>query len=240
MEPVAIEIDNLSKSFGNHHVLREIELVVNSGEYIGLVGVNGSGKTTMMKCMLDFCAISSGSIRLFGLEHTNISAREQLVFLPEKFMPPYYLSGMDFLDYMANLNGTVSDINRIEELLKVLDLDQSALSKPVRQYSKGMAQKLGLIACLQSGKALFLFDEPMSGLDPKARAYLKEYLLNLKQHDKTLFFSTHLLVDVETLCDRLAILHRGKIRFIGTPEECRHQFQSDNLEQAYLACVSDN
>ena len=240
MEPVAIEINQLSKSYGTHNVLNDIDLAVNAGEYIGLVGVNGSGKTTLMKCMLDFCAISSGTIRLFGKEHTNIAAREQLVFLPEKFMPPYYLTGMNFLDYMARLNGTISNVGRIDELLKVLDFDQSALSKPVRQYSKGMAQKLGLIACLQSDKALFLFDEPMSGLDPKARAYLKQHLLDLKQLGKTLFFSTHLLVDVETLCDRLAILHRGKICFIGTPDECRNQYQCDNLEQAYLACVADN
>lgn len=240
MQPLAIEINKLSKSYGTHPVLIEIDMSVNTGEYIGLIGVNGSGKTTLMKCMLDFCAITSGSIRLFGIEHTNITAREQLVFLPEKFLPPYYLTGMNFLDYMANLNGTESNVKEIEELMKVLDLDRSALSKPVRQYSKGMAQKLGLIACLQSNKTLFLFDEPMSGLDPKARAYLKQYLLDLKQHGNTLFFSTHLLVDVEILCDRLAILHKGKIQFIGTPDECHDQYQCDSLEQAYLVCVSDN
>lgn len=240
MESLAIEINKLSKSYGTHHVLSEIDLAVNNGEYISLVGVNGSGKTTLMKCMLDFCAISSGSIRLFGKEHTNIAAREQLVYLPEKFLPPYYLTGMNFLDYMAKLNDSDSNVGEIKELLKVLDLDQSALSKPVRHYSKGMAQKLGLIACLQSNRSLFLFDEPMSGLDPKARAYLKQHLLDIKQLGKTLFFSTHLLVDVETLCDRFAILHKGKIHFIGTPDECREQFQSDNLEQAYIACVSEN
>lgn len=240
MKSLAIELNNLSKSYGAHHVLSEIDLAVNTGEYIGLVGVNGSGKTTMMKCMLDFCAITSGSIRLFGIEHTDIAAREQLVFLPEKFLPPYYLTGMNFLDYMASLNGTVINTGRIEELLNVLDLDQSSLSRPVRQYSKGMAQKLGLIACLESDKGLFLFDEPMSGLDPKARAYLKQHLLDLKQQGKTLFFSTHLLADVEALCDRLAILHKGKLQFVGTPEECCHQYQCNNLEQAYIACVSGN
>ncbi len=102
-----------------------------------------------------------------------------------------------------------------------------------------MAQKLGLIACLLSNKQLLLFDEPMSGLDPRARAYLKQYLLELKQKGKTLFFSTHLLVDVEALCDRVAILHQGEIRFIGTPEECCNHYEREDLEQAYLACVGN-
>ena len=237
MQETAIQINKLSKSYGVHNVLSEINLSVPAGEFIGLVGVNGAGKTTLIKCMLDFCLLTSGAIEIFGVRHEKTNARERLIFLPEKFMPPYYLTGRDFLHYMANLHGREYNEVKTTELLKILDLDSSALAKSVRQYSKGMAQKLGLIACLLSDKDLFVFDEPMSGLDPKARAYLKHYLLELKQAGKTLFFSTHLLADVDALCDRVAILHAGKIHFIGTPQACCQEYKTDDLEQAYLACV---
>ncbi|MBM2829943.1 MAG: transporter ATP-binding protein [Gammaproteobacteria bacterium] len=237
MTETALQINKVVKTFGKHEVLKGIDLDVQSGEFIGLIGVNGAGKTTLIKCMLDFCALTSGSIEIFGVQHTRTNSRRRLVFLPEKFMPPYYLTGRDFLVYMSELHGVGYRNVKVAELLRVLDLDQSALSKPVRQYSKGMGQKLGLAACLLSNKELMVFDEPMSGLDPRARAYLKRYLLELKQAGNTLFFSTHLLSDVEALCDRVAILHAGKIHFIGTPQECCRKYQADDLEQAYLACV---
>ncbi|MBI4006816.1 MAG: ABC transporter ATP-binding protein [Gammaproteobacteria bacterium] len=237
MTEIAIQIEKVVKTFGRHEVLKEINLTVQSGEFIGLVGINGAGKTTLIKCMLDFCNLTSGSIDVFGVQHTRTDARKRLVFLPEKFMPPYYLTGSNFLVYMSELHGVEYRDENVAEMMKILDLGQSALLKPVRQYSKGMGQKLGLAACLLSKKDLLLFDEPMSGLDPKARAYLKRHLLELKQAGKTLFFSTHLLSDVETLCDRVAILHAGRIHFIGTPQECCHKYQTSDLEQAYLACV---
>lgn len=237
MTEIAVEIKKVVKTFGKHEVLREIDLTVRSGEFIGLIGVNGAGKTTLIKCILDFCALTSGSINIFGAQHTRTEARRRLVFLPEKFMPPYYLTGRDFLVYMSELHGIEYRDAKVAELLSILDLDLSALSKPVRQYSKGMGQKLGLAACLLSNKELMVYDEPMSGLDPRARVYLKRYLLELKQAGKTLFFSTHLLSDVEALCDRVAILHAGRIHFIGTPQECCRKYQVGDLEQAYLACV---
>lgn len=139
--------------------------------------------------------------------------------------------------YMAELHGVEYNSKKVADLSSILDLDISALSKPVRDFSKGMAQKLGLVACLMSEKDLMVLDEPMSGLDPKARAYLKQYLIELKQAGKTVFFSTHLLADIEVLCDRIDILHEGRIRFTGTTEECTEMFQAGDLEQAYLACV---
>ena len=124
-------------------------------------------------------------------------------------------------------------------MLKTLDLDPSALTKIVRNLSQGMAQKLGLVACLLSNTDLYVLDEPMNGLDPKARALLKRHLLTLKAQGKTLFFSTHLLSDVESLCDRVAILSGGTIPFFGTPGECRARFGGANLEQAYLRCLEE-
>jgi len=240
MNKPALKIEKLNQSYGTHSVLTDINLSVNAGEYIGLVGVNGAGKTTLIKAVLDFISINSGKIEIFGKSHRETSSRETLSFLPEKFLPPYYLTGLDFLSYMAELN----QIELIEtdraEIFKVLDLDISALKKSVRQYSKGMSQKLGLASCFLSQRPMLLFDEPMSGLDPKARAYLKRHLISLKETGKTLFFSTHLLVDVESICDRIIILHNGKVCFNGSPSQCCEEFHAKNLEDAYLNCIGVN
>ncbi len=237
MTDSAIKVEKLCKSFSGIQVLNEIDLTVAKGEFKGLIGVNGAGKTTLIKCLLDFCDVTSGNIEIFGTTHTKKEARRRLVFLPERFVPPYYLTGKDFLVYMAELHGVEYNNKKVTDLFAILDLELSALVKPVRDFSKGMAQKLGLAACLMSEKDLMVLDEPMSGLDPKARAYLKQHLIELKQGGKTIFFSTHMLADIEVLCDRVSILHDGHIRFSGTIEECTDKFKADTLEQAYLACV---
>ncbi len=232
-----LHFQQVCKTYQRHPILDHITFQVEPGEFFGLVGVNGAGKTTLIKSMLDFCEIDNGSILLFDLPHTNPKARSNLAFLPEQFSPPYYLTGKSFLTYMAKLHGQTYDSPFAETLCHTLDLATSALNQPVRSYSKGMAQKLGLAACFFCNKHLLIFDEPMSGLDPKARAYLKRYLLYLKQQGTTLFFSTHLLADVEALCDRMAILHEGVLQFIGSPTECCTQFASATLEDAYLKCI---
>ncbi len=240
MRLYAIEFDSVRKQYRENIVLSRISFQIEPGEFIGLVGVNGAGKTTIIKCLLDFAGLTSGAIKIYGVTHTETDSRSKLVFLPEKFMPPYYLTGKDFLKYSLELHKINYDEHEVNSILDVLDLDRNALLKPVRQYSKGMAQKIGLASCLLSEKELFIFDEPMSGLDPKARANLKQYLLMLKDKGKSLFFSTHLLDDVNFLCDRIIILHGGDIRFFGSPAECIKQYKVDNLEQAYMQCIGNN
>ncbi len=237
MSETALKIEQLNQSYENNPVLIDINLSVNQGEYIGLVGVNGAGKTTLIKSVLDFISIKTGNIEIFGQSHRETLSRQSLSFLPEKFLPPYYLTGKDFLSYMAELNQIELKETDIENIFKVLDLDLSALKKSVRQYSKGMAQKLGLASCFLSQRPMLLFDEPMSGLDPKARAYLKRYMISLKETGKTLFFSTHLLADVESICDRIIVLHNGKVCFNGSPSECCEQYDANGLEDAYLKCI---
>ena len=239
MGKLAVNFSEVVKSYSRRAVLSGINLQVRQGEYTGLVGVNGAGKTTIIKSLLDFIAVDSGSITIFERDATRTEARSNVAYLPEKFNPPYYLTGRDFLDYMARLYRVAYDQGRIETMLDVLDLEKSVLTRPVRQLSKGMSQKLGLAACLLSGKELLVLDEPMSGLDPRSRAYLKQYLLELKGQNKTLFFSTHLLNDIEVLCDRVAILHEGRIRYTGTPIECCEYYNTDDFEQAYLKCISE-
>jgi ABC-2 type transport system ATP-binding protein len=187
--------------------------------------------------LLDFCEIDAGKIDICNQSHLQPQTRHCLAFLPEQFTPPYYLTGRDFLKYVAQLHYHSYDHAQALALCEKLDLATSALSQMVKNYSKGMAQKLGLVACFLSHKPLLILDEPMGGLDPKARAYLKRHLLSLKAQGTTLFFSTHLLADVESLCDRMAILHEGQLRFVGTPAECCTQFATSELEEAYLRCI---
>jgi len=238
MQENAICINRLYKGFKGQNVLNGVNLEVKPGEYFGLVGMNGAGKTTLIKSLLDFCQIDQGEIRIFDTPHHQTQARKRLAFLPERFNPPYYLTGREFLRYMAELQSTTYARSEVEHVFRCLDLDMTALSRPVRTYSKGMAQKLGLATCFLSRRDLLVLDEPMSGLDPKARALFKDYLLEAKQRGQTLFFTTHLLNDVESLCDRLAILHHGEMRFIGSPQECCQTFAADNLERAYLKAIA--
>ncbi len=233
----ALEFKQVKKSYQKQLVLDGIDLNVFEGEYLGLVGINGAGKTSLIKCLLDFVLFESGEINIFGVEHSNTSSRVNVSYLPEKFLPSYYLTGREFIRYMLKLYGLEYEESSVIEMLNTLDLTPGALDKTVGQLSKGMAQKLGLAASLLSKRKCLILDEPMSGLDPKARAYLKQYLLDLKQQGQTLFFSTHLLADVQSLCDRMAILHNARLKFIGTPDECCKKYGVDELEQAYLRCI---
>ena len=239
MSECAIEFTGLVKTFGGSRVLDGLDLAVPEGEAVALVGVNGAGKTTCIKTLLDFVVPEQGDVRIFGRDHRDPVARGPLAFLPERFLPPFHLTGQEFLDYAMRLNGLSPDPGRVSEVVRDLDLAQEALTRPARTYSKGMAQKLGLAAALLSGKPLLVLDEPMSGLDPKARALAKRRLLALRRAGQTLFFSTHVLMDVASVCDRMAVLHRGKVRFFGSPAECREAFGGDDLEQAYLNCIED-
>ena len=233
----ALEMREVRKRFGLSVALAGLSLTVNPGESFGLVGMNGAGKTTLIKCLLDFCSTDGGEIRIFGVRHDLTAARARLAFLPERFNPPYYLTGRDFLRYMLKLQGVAYREDTAQGMLRALDLDSSALTKPVRTFSKGMTQKLGLAACLLSGKDLYILDEPTSGLDPKARALLKQCLRELRSRGRTLFLTSHSLADVEEICDRMAVIHRGELRFCGTPAALRAQHGTNTLEAAFLASI---
>ena len=193
----ALAFSDVSKAFGGTPALEDFTLEVPRGELFGLVGGNGAGKTTLIKCLLDFVEPDRGEIRVLGVSHRLTSARRDLAFLPERFTPPHYLTGRDFLRYMAELHRVPYEESRVANVFERLDLAPAALNKPARTYSKGMTQKLGLVACLLSGKALQVLDEPTSGLDPKARALLKRELCTLRQSGRTVFFTSHALADVE-------------------------------------------
>lgn len=235
--PIAVCFEEVRKSYGRQVVLDGFSLRIAAGEFFGLVGINGAGKTTCIKGLLDFCELDSGTVRIFGVPHSETHARTPLAYLPERFLPPYYLKGRDFMRYMARLHRIEHSTAAVRDMCARLDLDAAALQKPVAAYSKGMAQKLGLAACLLSARELFVLDEPMSGLDPKARSLVKRELLALRARRCTVFFSTHLLADVEELCDRMGVLHEGRLRFLGSPAQCREAFGAASLEEAYMKCI---
>ena len=233
----AIECKKLNKSFGTKLVLDNIDLVVEEGEFFGLVGMNGSGKSTMIKAMLDLVSIDSGQIEIFGQSYRRVNSRKNVAYLPDRFNPPPHLTGRDFINYMLELHNSQQSQDEINEMLDVLELDKSTILESVSQLSKGMTQKLGLASCLLSGKSLLILDEPMSGLDPKARVLFKKQLSLMKTKGITLFFSSHVLADVEEMADRMAVLHESKILYTGTTKNFKDTYQGKDVEEAYMKCV---
>jgi len=238
MTDIALRFAQVTKSYGGVPALSDFSLEVRRGAFFGLVGVNGAGKTTLIKCLLDCCDTDGGAIEIFDVRHRVTAARARLAYLPERFNPPFYLTGRDFVRYMLELYHTPFDENRVARLFGALDLDRSALDRPARAFSKGMTQKLGLAACLLSGKDLYVLDEPTGGLDPKARALLKAELKAVRRAGHTVFFTSHALADVEELCDHMAVLHAGRLCFAGSPQELIGRYGAPNLEQAFLACIA--
>lgn len=235
---LAIHCQKVSKRFGKHHVLNGIDFGVPEGGFYGLVGMNGSGKSTMIKAILDLIAIDDGAIRLFGKSHRKVNARERIAYLPDRFLPPVHLKVRDFIQYMIALHASRKSDEEIQAMLDAIDLDRNTMESSVRSLSKGMTQKLGLASCLLSGKSLLILDEPMSGLDPKARVLFKQQLFKLKQQGVTLFFSSHVLADVDEMADRMAVLHKSAIKYEGTSEDFKQAYHGENLEEAYINCIS--
>ena len=235
----AVRISALVKRYGKVAALGGVDLEVAAGEGFALVGANGAGKTTLIRCLLDLAACDAGTIELFDLAANNPAARRRLAYLPERFNPPHYLRGAEFLRAMLALGGEPYEAARAERLLDELELERDALERPVRSLSKGMTQKLGLAACFLAQRDLYLLDEPMSGLDPAARVAVKSVLRRLVGEGKTLFFTSHVLADVEELCSSLAVLDRGRMRFRGSPAALCEKYAEPRLEAAFMKCIRD-
>lgn len=236
--PAALNFVNVSKSLGNAQVLRGVSFEVRQGCFFGLAGINGAGKTTLIRCLLDLCSADSGSIAIFGVDSQDNRSRAPLAFVPERFIPPYYLTGAAFLRMMAGLRGDPYVEADALAMLDRLDLAETALARPVRAYSKGMTQKLGLASCFLADRPLVILDEPMSGLDPQARAQVKALLKEQRERGRTLFFTSHALADIEDICEEVAVLHDGRLRFRGTPVQMRAHAGDGDLESAFIALIS--
>lgn len=240
MNPMnAIHCQQVKKSYANKSVLNGVNLSVKQGDFFSLVGMNGCGKSTLIKSILDLTSIDDGEISLWESSHLKASARKNIVYLPDRFSPPAYLNAKDFIAYMLSLYGVKKDQNEVDNVLMSLGLEKNMLNLAVNKLSKGMTQKLGLAACLLSDKKLLILDEPMSGLDPKARILFKQQLKLLKAKGVSVFFSSHVLADVDELADNMAVLHDGKILFSGKPQTFKESYQADSLEQAYMSCIEN-
>lgn len=237
-EPVAaLRLSQLKKRYGRHAVLDGVDLEVAGGASFGLLGLNGAGKTTLIKCLLDLCGHDAGTIAVYGVPAHEPRARARLAYLPEQFVPPHYLMGREFLALMLALAGKRYDAARVAARLAQLELDTAVLERRVRTLSKGMTQKLGLAAALLVERDLTVLDEPMSGLDPASRIAVKSALRELVAEGRTLFFTSHVLADVEELCAAIAVLDGGRIRFHGTPGELCERTGEAHLERAFLRCI---
>ncbi|MEK6606381.1 MAG: ABC transporter ATP-binding protein [Myxococcota bacterium] len=196
--------------------LRGVTFEVERGEIFGFLGVNGAGKTTTFKILVGLLFATSGRAEIFGVPAGAIEAKRRLGFLPES---PYfyeYLTGRELLDYVGRLFGLSRGENRRRggELLERLGLGKAA-DTALRRYSKGMLQRVGVAQALMGDPDLLILDEPMTGLDPLGRKELRDFIGSLRERGKTVVFSTHVLPDVELLCDRVAILRDGRIHDVG-------------------------
>ena len=236
-ENMIIDCQQIVKRYASKVVLDRVNLQVTGGEFFGLVGMNGSGKSTLIKAILDLIGIDAGKIIIHNLSHRNVNSRENIAYLPDRFSPPVHLRGQDFIQYMLRLHRSRCDQQQIDNVLDGLELDKKIMQESVNKLSKGMTQKLGLASCLLSGKSLLILDEPMSGLDPRARVLFKKQLKQLKQQGVTVFFSSHVLADVEEMADTMAVLHNSKIYYSGTTEKFKQQYNGVNVEQAYMNCI---
>lgn len=229
-----IEFNQVSIAYDHQAVVKDLTLHIPMGEIFALLGSNGAGKSSSLKAMLDFIDIAQGHIRIRGIDHRQAQARRCLVYVPEKFSPPYYYTGQQFIDFTLAAHQAPKEVDRLAHYCQLLNLEPDCLKDSIKTYSKGMAQKLGLIAALASNKAILVLDEPMSGLDPTARARLRQLFGQLKAEGRTVLMCTHMLHDVEDICDRVGILHDRQLRFVGTAQQCREQFNADSLDKAFL------
>lgn len=231
-----LDVRDVSAAYGKKQVLDAISFDVRPGEVFGLVGLNGAGKTTLIRSILNL-RTAAGAIALFGEPSTEARARRNLIYLPERFHPPMQLKGFEYLSIVLDYFGQRLDKDAARREAVALDLDPAALERRVRTYSKGMGQKLGLAGSFLVEAPLMILDEPMSGLDPVARVKLKDRLLAARDAGRAIFFSSHILSDIEEICGRIGILHGGHIIFLGTPQDFIRKSGAASLERAFLAAI---
>src|SRR6266403_1456622 len=219
----AIEILGLEKTYSigfwrkrPKHALRPLDLKVEEGETFGFLGPNGAGKTTTLKILMGIVFPTSGEARILGHHFHDPEIKKQIGFLPEQ---PYfydYLSAPELLDYYAQLSGVAKEQRRkrIPDLLARVGLPDVGKTQ-LRKFSKGMLQRVGIAQAIIHDPKIVFLDEPMSGLDPIGRREVRDLIQELHDEGKTIFFSTHILSDAETLCDRVAVLNNGELRGVG-------------------------
>jgi len=241
-----IEIDRLTKDYDvgfwrkrKVRALDGLSLTVNQGEIFGFLGANGAGKTTTLKLLMRLIFPTSGSARILGHDIANVSMHSRIGYLPEN---PYfydYLTALEFLNFCGQIFGyskTARD-SRSKELLNRVRLNESKWNTQLRKFSKGMLQRVGLAQALVNNPEVVFLDEPMSGLDPIGRREVRDLIASLRQEGKTVFMCSHILSDIEVLCDRVAILKGGRLAQVGYLDELRQQVSGRNLVEVIVSGV---
>ena len=236
----ALRIDRVGADYGQGTVIENISFDVRQGECFGLIGLNGVGKTTLIKIILGLMQATEGSVEIFGQRVLDPAAKQKIAYLPEKFEPPVFLSGLEFVKFSLSLYNRPFDEASVLAAADRVSLLRSSLKRRVNTYSKGMRQKTGLIGTVMTGCPLLILDEPMSGLDPRARVQVKDELLACKARGMTVFLSSHILADMDEMCDRIAVIHDAGLPFLGAPEELRRKTGQETLERAFLSVIADS
>jgi ABC-2 type transport system ATP-binding protein len=216
----AIEVSDLTKTYGDVRALQGVTIRVGTGEIYGLLGRNGAGKSTLVKILLSIVRKTGGSARLLDRDVPHAASRRQVGYLPEDHRFPEYHTGVSALDFYGALSEMprADRRRRIPELLERMGL-ADARDRKIRGYSKGMKQRLGLAQAILHDPDVILLDEPTDGVDVVGRMQIRDLLLELKSRGKTIFLNSHLLSEVERLCDRVGILEGGKLVREGTVAE---------------------
>ena len=218
-----IETEDLSKifvpglGFKKVTALEKVNLSIKKGEIFGYIGPNGAGKTTTLKILMGLIFPNSGKATIFGKDIRNIKVKEKIGFLPEEPYFYHYLTAEEFLLFYGKLFGYDRFYlsKKIDELLTLVELQHKKNSQ-LRHFSKGMLQRIGIAQALINDPELVVLDEPMSGLDPAGRTRMRDIILHLREQEKTVLFSSHILSDVEMICNRIGIITKGKLRETGT------------------------
>ncbi len=247
-EPV-IQIRNLTKIYRDFwgrkkvRALNSLSLDVYRGEVFGLLGPNGSGKTTTMKLLLGLLFPTEGDITILGRPATDVGKNEKIGYLPEESYLYRFLNADETLDFYGRLFDmpAAERKRRTDELIKEVDIEH-ARRRQLKEYSKGMTRRIGLAQALINNPDLVLLDEPTSGLDPQGSRFMKDLILKLKAQGKTVVMSSHLLADVQDVCDRIAILYGGELKELGRVDELLKeqgvtQIRTDKLTPEAIAEV---
>lgn len=239
-----ISIDNLVVEYPGrglrqppHRAVKGLTLQVGESEVFGFLGPNGAGKTTTMQVLLGFLAPTSGSASVFGVDVQQPIARQRIGYLPELTYYYKFLTSEELLRFYGRIfkipNATLEA--RIDSVLKLVEMEH-ARKRLIKTYSKGMQQRIGLAQALINDPDLLILDEPTSGLDPLGRMKVREIIQRLKNEGKTVLFSSHELGEVETICDRVAIINKGELKAIGRVSDLVQEHQMD-LERVFLKMI---
>jgi ABC-type multidrug transport system ATPase subunit len=231
MDSAIISFQNLEKRFAKVAALQGVNLQIRQGEIFCLLGLNGAGKTTLLRCLLGLIRASCGDIFFQGRPLKNNDIQRNFGFLPENFQPYGNLTGKEFLRILAW--GLSVDSAQVDSLFEQAGLSEQK-NKYIKAYSRGMIQRLGMVIALLKNPEVIILDEPTLGLDPLGQSQILGFLEDLNQKGKTVFFSSHILSQVERVCHRIGIIHCGKIVFVGTTEEILRKHSCVSLEEAFL------